>query len=133
MDVELALVICKEGKNRERVALAATRCGLNPICCSNLRDARALLVQGGFRIVLCEDILPDGDFHMALREVNLASAYASLIVLTHDSTWEAYLKGLAAGGFDYIVCPASVYESERIVRCALQDTPYMATAARVAA
>ena len=122
MEIELALVICKESIHRERVSRAAAMCGLNPICCSNLDEARTLLIQADFRLILCEDVLPDGDFHMALREVKTLGSRSPLVVLTEDSDWETYLNALAAGVFDRIVCPASLVESERIVRCALEET-----------
>jgi DNA-binding NtrC family response regulator len=132
VDIKLALLICREGQNRERVALAARRCGLNPICCSNLDEASGLLVQVDFNVVLCEDILPDGDFYMALRMVREAGAAAPLIVLSQTAEWEAYLKALGAGAFDYILCPASLVESERILRCALENTTHRPKAARMA-
>ena len=131
MEVELALVICKEGKSR--AALATKRCGLNPICCSNLKDARALLAQGEFKVVLCEDTLPDGDFQMALREVRTMSAHAPLILLSQTAVLEAYWKALAAGVFDCIVTPISVGDSERIVRCALEETGRALKPERIAA
>lgn len=133
MEIELALVICKEGKSRDRAALATTRCGLNPICCSNLKDARALLAQGEFRVVLCEDTLPDGDFQMALREVRTMNAQAPLILLAQNAVLEGYWKALAAGVFDCIVTPISVGDSERIVRCALEETGRAAKQERIAA
>jgi DNA-binding NtrC family response regulator len=133
VDIELALIIGKGSKNRDRVASAAVRCGLNPICCCSLQEARQLLVQEDFRLVMCEKVLPDGDFHIALREVKLATNRAPLILLSENADWGAYLKALAAGVFDCIICPASLTESERIVRCALEDTPHPARAASMAA
>ncbi len=133
VDIKLALLISEEGENREKVALAARRCGLNPICCRTLDEAGALLVQADFNVVLCEDILPDGDLYMALRMVRETKATAPLIVLSHTAEWEAYLKALVAGAFDYILCPPSLVESERILRCALEDTTRHPESARTAA
>ena len=133
MEIELALIVCREGKSRDRAAIATARCGLNPICCSNLKDARALLAQCEFRVVLCEDTLPDGDFQMALREVRATSAHAPLILLSENAAWEPYLKALAAGVFDCIVVPVSLGESERIVRCALEQSARATRMARIAA
>jgi DNA-binding NtrC family response regulator len=133
VEIELALLICKEGKGRDRVALATKRCGLNPICCSNLQDARALLAQCEFRVVLCEDTLPDGDFQMALREVRTMSAHGPLILIAQNAVLEGYWKALAAGVFDCIVMPISVGDSERIVRCALEETGRALKQERIAA
>jgi DNA-binding NtrC family response regulator len=133
MEVELALVVCKEGTCRDRVALAAARCGLNPICCRTLQEARSLLLQEEFRMVLCEDLLPDGDFHMALREAEMITPNAPLIVLSRNADWGTYLKALAEGVFDWILCPASVPESERVMRCALLDSAQRPMPDRMAA
>jgi DNA-binding NtrC family response regulator len=133
MEVELALIVCKEGTCRDRVALAAGRCGLSPICCRTLREARSLLVQEEFRMVLCEDLLPDGDFYMALREVKITTRNAPLIVLSQNADWGAYLKALTAGVFDWILCPASLSDSEQVVRCALLDSAQRTAADRMAA
>jgi len=122
MEVRLALIICKEGTSRDRVERAATRCGLAPICCRRIEEARALLPQGDFRVVLSEDILPDGDFHMAIRETKAHAGQAAFIVLAEKSEWDDYLRGLAAGVFEYILCPPSVVESETVLRCAMAST-----------
>lgn len=119
MNINLALVICKKGIARERIALAAARAGLAPICCETLEEACDLLAQGGFQIVLSEDVLPDGDYRMAMREAREFAPSAPFIVLTEKSEWNAYLNALAAGVFDYILCPPSIIESETIVRAAL--------------
>ncbi len=121
MELKLALIICREGTSRDRVARAATRCGLAPICCRSLREARQLLPQGGFRVVMSEDALPDGDFRMAMRETRIYAEQAAFIVLVEKSEWEDYLRGLAAGVFEYILCPPSVVESETVLRSAMAE------------
>jgi DNA-binding NtrC family response regulator len=133
MEVELALIVCKEGKSRDRVALAAARCGLNPICCCTLQEAHSLLIQEEFRLILSEDVLPDGDFHMALRETKMTTRNAPLIVLSQNSDWGTYLKSLTAGVFDWILCPAMISESERVMRYALEGTAPRPMADRMAA
>jgi DNA-binding NtrC family response regulator len=121
MNIHLALIICQKGIVRDRVTLAAARAGLAPICCESLEEACDLLAQGGFRIVLSEDVLPDGDFRMAMRATKAFAEPAPFIVLAEASEWESYLNALAAGVFDYILCPPSVVESETIVRAALAE------------
>ena len=133
MEIELALIVCKDDESRERVVLAAMRCGLNPICCRTLQEARSLLVQEEFRMVLCEDLLPDGDFHMVHLEMKVTTRNAPLIVLSQNADWRAYLKTLAEGVFDWILCPTSLPESERVLRWALQGTAQSPAAHRMAA
>ena len=123
MEVKLALIICEEGMSRDRVARAATRCGLTPICCRDLEEARTLLPQGDFRVVLSEEFLPDGDFHMAIRETRRYADGAAFIVLAERSEWDDYMRNLAAGVFEYILCPPSVVESETVMRSAMAAPP----------
>ena len=85
-------------------------------------------------MVLCEDLLPDGDFRMALREVRMTSGNNTpLIVLSQNADWGAYLRSLTAGVFDWILWPASLFESERVMRCALQNTAHRPSQNRMAA
>jgi|SRR5579872_3990009 len=120
--IELALVICKEGEDREKAVAALVSCGLNPICCSNLQEARTLLSQAPFRVVLCTDVLTDGDYRAVLREVKNTGKDAPVIVLSHVAEWETYLIALGVGAFDYICCPPDPNEANRIILSALEDT-----------
>jgi DNA-binding NtrC family response regulator len=46
-----------------------------------------------------------------------------VIVLSHLADWDAYMKALGAGAFDYIACPPDPVEAERILRLALAQNP----------
>lgn len=120
--IGLALVICNQGEDREKIVAALLKCGLGPICCSNLQEARTLLFQEAFRVVLCSDILSDSDFRAVLGEVKKSIVHAPVIVLSHDAEWDSYLKALGAGAFDFIVCPPNAAEVKRIVWSALAST-----------
>jgi len=121
-NIELALIICNLGPDREKVVAAALKCGLSPICCSNLEEARTLLPQESFKMVLCGEALRDGDFRAVLREVQKSNSYTPVIVFGHSYDWDSYLKALGAGAYDYIVCPPNLLEVERIIWLALADT-----------
>jgi DNA-binding NtrC family response regulator len=120
--IDLALVICNQEEDREKIVAALLKCGLGPICCSNLQEARTLLFQEEFRVVLCGDLLSDGDFRAVLREVRKSPVHAPVIILSHTADWDAYLKALGAGAFDYIVCPPDPAEVKRILWSALAAT-----------
>ena len=132
-NIELALIICNQGEDRQRIAASALKCGLNPICCSNLEEARTLLPQEEFRLVLCKDILADGDYHVVLREVKKSIAHTPVIVLSHSTDWDSYLKALGAGALDFIVCPPNPVEAETIIWSALAETIVFEKASRAAA
>jgi DNA-binding NtrC family response regulator len=121
-NIDLALVICDQEEDRQKVVGSLLKCGLSPICCSNVQEARTLLFQEAFRVVLCSDILSDGDFQAILREGKKSLDHAPVIVLSHVDEWDSYLKALAIGAFDSIVCPPDPVETERIIWFALTET-----------
>lgn len=117
--IDLALIICSEGEDRAKIVASALRCGLSPICCSNLNEARTLLPQEPFRVVLCKEFLADGDFRTVLREVKTLTPHAAVIVIGSSPDWDTYLKALGAGAFEYIVCPLNPAEAIRSIWLAL--------------
>jgi len=121
-NIKLALFIRNQGEDRQRIAASALKCGLRPMCCSNLNDARTLLPQEEFGLVLCKDILTDCDFHVDLREVKKSMAHTPVVVLSHSIDWDFYLKALGAGALDFIACPPNPVEAETIIWSALAET-----------
>lgn len=121
-NIDLALIICNQGADREKIVASALKCGLSPICCSNLEEARTLLPQEDFRMVLCTEALKDGDFHAVLREAHKSDVHTPVIVFGRSYDWDCYLEALGAGAYDYIVCPPNPRELERIIWLALADT-----------
>lgn len=104
------------------IVTSALKCGLSPICCSNLEEARTLLPQKDFRMVLCSEVLKDGDLQAVLREAHKSNAFKPVIVFGRSFGWDSYLKALGAGAYDYIVCPPNRKEVERIIWLALANT-----------
>ena len=122
VNTDHALIICDKGEDRQKVVAAVLKCGLSPISCSNMEGARILLFQKDFRVVVCSDTLPDGDFHAVLQEVRRSTTNIPVIVLSYLADWDAYLSALGIGAFDYIICPPKPAEAERILWSALADT-----------
>lgn len=123
------LIICAEGESRERVIGTIHKCGLGPVSCSTLDNARSLLARKHFSIVFCSDALPDGDF----RAVIQAAKSIPVIVLSRLAEWEPYLVAIRAGAFDYIACPPDPVETERIVCFALRESSRIHRTDQVAA
>jgi DNA-binding NtrC family response regulator len=132
-NIDLALVICNDGEDRKKIIASLLKCGLGPICCSNLEEARTLLPQTAFRVVFCKENLADGDFRAVLREVKKLDSRTPVIVLSRTFDWDAYLKALGTGVFDCIACPPNPAEAERIIWSALADTIGVEMAPRAAA
>jgi len=109
------------------------RLGIETVHCASLSDTRAQIDQGAFRVVLCADDLPDCNLRMALHVLTAATRGLPIIAISHLADWEAYMKALDAGAFDYIACPPDPAEAERILRLALGSSPPLGRASRTAA
>ena len=116
--IDLALVISNPGEDQDIVAAALLRSGLCPIRCSTVQKARTLLGQEAFKLVVCADILPDGNLRAILQEVKKSANRIPVVALSRSADWNSYLKALAAGAFDLIVCPPDRAEAMRIIRSA---------------
>jgi DNA-binding NtrC family response regulator len=106
---------------------------LQSVICSSLTDARSLIERQSFQFVLCDDDLPDCNLRTSLKVVSSATGGVPVIVLSHLADWDAYLKALSAGAFDYIACPPEHAESERILRLALGQNQRASRASNTAA
>lgn len=127
------LIVSPDHLQCEKTEEIARRLGLQPDRCASLMDARARIEEHTFRFVLCSDDLPDCNLRTAVRVLASSSGGAPVIVLSHLADWEAYMRALRAGAFDYIACPPDLIETERIMRLALAQNPPLGRASRTAA
>src|ERR1035437_2052729 len=127
------LIICSDPTHRDMAAEIVRNIGLQRIRCLSLSDARALIGRQTFQFVLCGDDLPDCNLRTSLKILSASTGYIPVIVLFRLADWDAYMKTLSAGAFDYIACPPEPVESERILRLALGYNPRPHRAFRTAA
>lgn len=106
---------------------------MQAVRCASLTDARTLIAEQSFQLVLCADDLPDCNLRTALRVLTSSTGDAPVIVLSHLADWDAYMRALGAGAFDYIACPPDPIETERILRLALALNSPRADTSRSAA
>lgn len=106
---------------------------LQSVGCSSLSDARAQIDRQKFQLILCGDDLPDCNLRTAVRVLASATGGAPVIVVSHLAEWDAYLRALDSGAFDYIACPPDAAEAHRILRLALGQDPSLGRASRTAA
>lgn len=111
----------------------AERLGLQIFTCGSLSDARAHIDARPFQLILCSDDLPDCNLRTALRVLASSTGGVPVIVLSHLAEWDAYMRALDGGAFDYIACPPDPAEAERILRLALAQNPPPRRASRTAA
>jgi DNA-binding NtrC family response regulator len=127
------LIVCSEAGHRDKAAEIIRQMGLQCVQCSSLTDARAEVERQAFSFVLCNDDLPDCNLRTAVRVLSSATRGIPVIVLSHLADWDAYMRALNAGAFDYIAYPPDPAETERILRLALDQNPPPRRAAQTAA
>jgi DNA-binding NtrC family response regulator len=128
-----ALIVSSDPIQREKIEEIARQLGLPSLSCDSLTDARARIEEQAFQFVLCSDELPDCNLRTAVRVLTSSTGGAPVIVLSHLAEWDAYMRALSAGAFDYIACPPDPMETERILRLALVQNPPPYRASRTAA
>lgn len=122
-DSRRVLIVSSDSLECESSEKIVGRLGLQLLRCASLTDARGRIDAEKFQFVLCGDDLPDCNLRTAVRVLLSSTGGAPVIVLSHLADWDAYLKALSAGAFDYIACPPDPVESERILRLALAQNP----------
>jgi DNA-binding NtrC family response regulator len=115
------LIICSDSAHGNKAAEIVRDMSLPSVLCDSLTDARSLIEQQAFQLVLCDDELPDCNLRTALKVLSSATGGVPVIVLSHLADWDAYMKALSAGAFDYIACPPEPIETERILRHAINQ------------
>ncbi len=115
------LIICSDPAHGNIAAEIVRDMSLTSVICNSLTDARSRIEQQSFQLVLCADELPDCNLRTSLKVLSAATGGVPVIVLSHLADWDAYMKALSAGAFDYIACPPERIETERILRHALNQ------------
>ena len=113
------LIVCSDSKQSDKAVELARNMGLKSVTCSSLTHARTLIERHTFQLILCADDLPDCNLGTSLKVLLRATGGIPVIVLSHLAEWEAYVKALSAGAFDYIAYPPDRAETERILGLAL--------------
>ena len=127
------LIVCSDSKQSDKAVELARNIGLKSVTCSSLTDARTLIERHTFQLVLCADDLPDCNLRTALRVLSTSTGGIPVIVISHLADWDAFMRALSAGAFDYIACPPEPIETERILRLALGQNPAPRRSSRTAA
>lgn len=115
-----ALVVSSQPEERHALLQALSRFPLRTTSCSTLAEARACLTRSKFRVVICDDRLPDGSFRDILESLRHRQK-TPLIVASKLGDWTEYLEALRLGVFDLVVYPYYPPEVERVLGIALRE------------
>ncbi|MFC5511407.1 sigma-54-dependent transcriptional regulator [Massilia jejuensis] len=113
------LVVDDEADLRELLEITLLKMGLDVDCAATLREARRLVEDNDYALVLTDMRLPDGLGLELVREVSSASK-TPIAVITAFGSAENAVIALKAGAFDYVSKPVVLDELRVMVRSALK-------------
>ncbi|MEW6763659.1 MAG: sigma-54 dependent transcriptional regulator [Pseudomonadota bacterium] len=114
------LVVDDEADLRELLEITLLKMGLDVDSAATLRQARALVEEHDYALILTDMRLPDGLGLELVREVAASSKAAPIAVITAYGSAENAVVALKAGAFDYISKPVALDALRVMVRSALK-------------
>ena len=118
------LVVDDEADLRELLEITLVKMGLDVDSAATLGQARALLVDTEYALVLTDMRLPDGLGLELVREVAAAGKGTPIAVITAYGSADNAVVALKAGAFDYVSKPVALDQLRIMVQSALRlSTP----------
>ncbi|WP_036170134.1 sigma-54 dependent transcriptional regulator [Massilia sp. 9096] len=120
MSAPRILVVDDEADLRELLEITLLKMGLDVDSAATVREARGLLGQKEYALVLTDMRLPDGMGLELVREVAGNHRHTPIAVITAYGSAENAVVALKAGAFDYVSKPVVLDDLRRMVRSALK-------------
>jgi len=119
------LVVDDEADLRELLEITLLKMGLDVDSAATLRQARGLVEEHDYALILTDMRLPDGLGLELVREVGASGKGTPIAVITAYGSAENAVVALKAGAFDYISKPVALDALRVMVRSALKllDAP----------
>lgn len=114
------LVVDDEPDLRTLYELTLLREGYHVVTAGTLTEARALVAEQAFDLVITDMRLPDGLGLELLRELSQAQRSERCIVITAYGSAENAVEALKCGAFDYLTKPVDLKQFRAVVASALQ-------------
>jgi two-component system response regulator PilR (NtrC family) len=114
------LVVDDEADLRELLEITLIRMGLDVDSAATLAQARALLAQHEFQLVLTDMRLPDGLGIDLVRDVAAQHRNTPIAVVTAYGSADNAVAALKAGAFDYVSKPVMLDQLRLLVQSALR-------------
>lgn len=113
------LVIDDEADLRELLAITIIKLGFDVELAGTVEEAKTLLGQQTFDLVLTDMRLPDGDGIALVKLVNEQYPQTPIAVITAFGSAETAVNALKAGAFDYLSKPVSLDQLRILVQAAI--------------
>lgn len=124
------LVVDDEPDLRTLYELTLLREGYDIETAGSVDDARQLLAEHAFSVVITDMRLPDGTGLDILRQIESEGRPEKAIVITAYGSAENAVSALKAGAYDYLTKPVDLKQFRSVVASALDSShaPHMASA-----
>jgi len=116
----LLLLVDDEESFRKLVGKELARAGYAVETAGSLEEARRLLAQRAFHLVLLDVRLPDGSGLDLLGEIKEISPTTAVIMLTAYGTVQEAIRALKDGAHDFLTKPCKLNELEAVLEKAMQ-------------
>jgi len=120
MSAPRVLVVDDEADLRELLEITLLKMGLDVDSAATVREARGLLADKTYALVLTDMRLPDGLGLELVREVAAHYRSTPIAVITAYGSAENAVVALKAGAFDYVSKPVVLDDLRTMVRSALK-------------
>lgn len=111
-----ALILTGDDRVGENLPAIVSECELDPVRACSVGELRLGALDKRTALVLCEEVLPDGDFRDALRIVSSIARRVPVLVFSRVADWDTYLRAMRLGAYDCLRFPFRSGELQRIVR-----------------
>ena len=95
--------------------------GLQPIFCSTMSKAKAILAQKPVPLVFCEDQLTDGSFRDLLHARTFAQLKARVAVIFRMADGNGDVQAMELSAFNAVACPYRLTNVQRVILDAMRD------------
>jgi DNA-binding NtrC family response regulator len=97
------------------------RCGFEPVLLSKVAELRSCIRKGGISVLVCEDVLLDGNYKEVLHVSRSVGGHTPVVVFSRLADWDQYLEAIRLGAFDCLRYPFRTGELRWVVNRALQE------------
>lgn len=120
MSIQVAIVSA-DPHHWQMLSSIISGCGLLPFRCETLAALTRVVGQEPFRLALCDEELPDGNYRQLISSLARLRRSVPVVVISPVDDSRSYLNAMLAGAFDYVALPGHPSELERAVAAALTE------------
>ncbi len=97
------------------------RCAFEPVLLSTVAELRSYIRKPDISVLVCEEILLDGNYKEVLRVSRGVGGHIPVVVFSRLADWDQYLEAIRLGAFDCLRYPFRTGELRWVVNRALQE------------